>query len=83
MTGFQSKRAATRDLLTYKYPRTLQEAFPEDKITCVQPELSTEKLDKKSWWSKFQHDCLMLCLAVGWFAFACGMAGYVWYRSVP
>ena len=102
MTGFQSKRNATRDLnddcctyfctqeencpvreLTYRYPRTLRQAFPHDPVTFVHPELSTEELDKDEWWFEFQHDCLVLLAVIGWFALSCALAGYAWYRSAP
>jgi hypothetical protein len=99
MTGFQSKRNATRDLnddcctyfcteeencpvraLTYRYPRTLRQAFPNDPPRTLL-QLANEL--EEPWWPKFQHDCLVLLAAVGWFALACALAGYAWYRSVP
>ena len=101
MTGFQSKRNATRDkiedcctyrceqgrdcpvrMLTYRYPRTLRQAFPEDADTMLPLELTEPGLDEKSLWPDLWRNFVTLCAAIGWFALACALTGYAWYRSV-
>jgi hypothetical protein len=80
VTGFQSKRNATRDLLTYRYPRTMREAFPlDDPDTWV----DLHEPDEPSLFSEVLDGVWTLCAMIGVFAVICMLAGYAWHRSAP
>lgn len=80
MTGFQSKRNATRDLLTYRYPRTLREAFPQDDPDSW---FQLDDPEEPSLLSEVLTGLWTLCAIIGVVAVICMVAGYAWYRSAP